>query len=41
MEQQTYLTIQTLFNAGGAIALVPLTGVALPFISYGGSSMLS
>lgn len=34
-----YLTIQTLFNAGGAIALVPLTGVALPFISYGGSSM--
>lgn len=36
-----YLTIQTLFNAGGAIALVPLTGVALPFISYGGSSMFT
>lgn len=36
-----YLTIQTLFNAGGAVALVPLTGVALPFISYGGSSMFT
>ncbi|USS85497.1 FtsW/RodA/SpoVE family cell cycle protein [Fructilactobacillus myrtifloralis] len=36
-----YLTIQTLFNAGGAVGFVPLTGVTLPFISYGGSSMIT
>ncbi|WP_413627100.1 FtsW/RodA/SpoVE family cell cycle protein [Fructilactobacillus vespulae] len=36
-----YLTIQTLFNAGGSVGAVPLTGVALPFISYGGSSMIT
>lgn len=36
-----YFVIQTLFNAGGAVGIVPLTGVALPFISYGGSSLLT
>ena len=33
--------IQLLLNVGGVIKLVPLTGVALPFISRGGSCSLS
>jgi len=33
------LAIQILFNLASIVALVPLTGVPLPFISYGGSSL--
>jgi cell division protein FtsW len=32
--------VQMLVNLGAMVALVPLTGVPLPFISYGGSSLL-
>ncbi len=37
----TYLGIQSLLIIGGNLRLVPLTGVTLPFVSYGGSSLLT
>lgn len=33
------IALQTLLNLGSMVALTPLTGVPLPFISYGGSSL--
>ena len=36
-----YLGIQTLLIIGGNLRLLPLTGVTLPFLSYGGSSLLT
>src|SRR5215211_6390496 len=36
-----YLGIQALLIIGGNIRILPLTGVTLPFLSYGGSSLLT
>jgi cell division protein FtsW len=33
--------IQALINIGGVIGAIPITGVTLPFISFGGSSLLA
>ena len=36
----TWLTVQTLVNVGGVTQLFPITGVPLPFVSYGGTSTI-
>lgn len=37
----SWLAIQTIANVGGVTGLLPLTGVPLPFFSYGGSALVS
>ena len=36
-----YLFLHIVFNLGGLLAILPLTGVPLPLITYGGSFTLS
>ncbi|GAB4529589.1 MAG: hypothetical protein Fur0018_16320 [Anaerolineales bacterium] len=37
----TYFGAQSILIIGGTLRLLPLTGVTLPFVSYGGSSLLT
>ena len=35
------LVVQIFVNVGMTIGIAPVTGIPLPFVSYGGSSMLA
>ena len=37
----SWIILQTFINIGAMIEIVPLTGIPLPFISYGGSALVS
>jgi cell division protein FtsW len=37
----TWLVVQALVNIGGVVGVLPITGVPLPFISIGGSALLT
>jgi cell division protein FtsW (lipid II flippase) len=37
----TVLALQTLIILAGSLKVIPLTGITLPFVSYGGSSLVT
>ncbi|MCU1355062.1 MAG: FtsW [Acidimicrobiales bacterium] len=37
----TWFTVQAIMNIGAVIGIMPITGVPLPFVSFGGSSLLT
>ena len=36
-----WIAVQTVLNVGSAISVLPVVGVTLPFVSYGGSALIS
>ncbi|MBO0714879.1 MAG: putative lipid II flippase FtsW, partial [Acidimicrobiales bacterium] len=36
----TWIVVQAVINIGGVVGMLPVTGVPLPFISFGGSSLV-
>jgi cell division protein FtsW len=36
----TWLTMQALINIGGVVGILPITGVPLPFVSFGGTALV-
>jgi cell division protein FtsW len=37
----TWITVQALVNIGGVVGLLPITGVPLPFMSFGGTALVT
>ena len=37
----TPVSVQALVNIGGVVGALPMTGLTLPFLSYGGSSLIA
>jgi cell division protein FtsW len=36
----SWIVVQAVINVGGVLGLLPITGVPLPLVSYGGSSLV-
>ena len=36
----TWILVQAFINIGAVVGVLPITGVPLPFVSFGGSSLL-